>query len=139
MPLPEPIVKVEHEDGTGGDLPGWYLRRYAVMPIKVPPGGGVSIAGPFLAKQTAQRFLERRLAEPGALARMLPIQPADLMRRTPDLDAAQGERDVAMMRQAHAAAQAAKGKRKVKLVPGGKPSQSSSKARSALPQPQQGD
>jgi len=90
MTLPEPVIKVEYEDGSGGDLPGWYVRRYALMPIKAPAGGGISIAGPFGSKPAAERWLRLRLLEHGSLERMLPIPPAALMAKQPDPDAEVG-------------------------------------------------
>jgi hypothetical protein len=88
----EPTYSIEHDDGSGGDLPGWYIRRTLPTPVRPPPGGNVSIAGPFEHEQSAQRFLRLRLDD-GSLPRMLPIPPASLMRRSPT-ELANGNRSV---------------------------------------------
>ena len=79
MPQPEPMIRLEQDDGGGGDLPGWYLRRYAVMPIKAGPGGGISVAGPFPTQAEAVRWFGLR--SPAELTHLLPIPPAALMVR----------------------------------------------------------
>ena len=111
---PEPIITVEHEDGTGGDLPGWYVRRTLRTPVRSPPSGNVSIAGPFTVKGAAERWLRFREREPGALLRMLPIPPAALIAKQPDPDQERGEAQVNAMRQAGAlykATQRARGRK----------------------------
>jgi hypothetical protein len=75
----EPTYTIEHDDGSG-DLPGWYVRRTLPTPVRSPPGGAVSIAGPFKHERSAQRWLTLRRLE-GSLTRMLPIPPASMMRR----------------------------------------------------------
>jgi hypothetical protein len=72
----EPTYLIEHEDGKGGDLAGWYVRRVMPSPVKAPPGGAISIAGPFPDKPRAERWY--RLRSPDSLRRMLPIPPATL-------------------------------------------------------------
>lgn len=78
----EPTYSIEHDDGSGGDLPGWYIRRTLPSPVRAGPGGNVSIAGPFEDQPRAQRFLRLR-QDDGSLIRMLPIPPASLIRRSP--------------------------------------------------------
>jgi|SRR5215471_8946835 len=79
----EPTYLIEHDDGSGGDLPGWYVRRVMPSPVRSPPGGAVSIAGPFDVQGRAERWLRQRKLQGTELHRMLPIPPANLIRRSP--------------------------------------------------------
>jgi len=115
----EPSYTIEHDDGTGGDLPGWYVRRTMPSPVRAPPGGAVSIAGPFDGQARAERFLRLRKLD-GSLRRMLPIPPAALMARQAD-PTPEGEAQVAAMRQANAAYKASRRRRTAHTALGREP------------------